>query len=237
MSDQKTPANDTSSRLDALPPLWAFTGMILAGLVIGFAIPVTESAPTDFAPGLAHRRLERYEPVASESGPVGDILTDRPVFFWPKKDGAVRYELVVRRQPGNGDPIDYGDNAPRGGTWLGPRVIEGTYHVLKAPGHLDRGGTYRFETEALAANGSRLGQVASGVFTVKEKLPDDLASLVAAARAANDAAGCALAMAGVYSERGTPFDVAAELATYLDAAGGGESADLARSVLNRVGCK
>jgi len=230
MSDPKTTANDTSSRLDALPPLWAFTGMILAGLVIGFAIPVTESAPTDFAPGLANRRLERYEPVASTSGPVDEILTDRPVFFWPKKDGAARYELVVRWQPGNGDPIDYGDNAPRGRTWLGPIVIDGTYHVLKAPGHLDRGGTYRFETEALAANGSRLGQVASG-------LPDDLASLVAAARAANDAAGCALAMAGVYSERGTPFDVAAELATYLDAAGGGESADLARSVLNRVGCK
>ncbi|MEE8105735.1 MAG: hypothetical protein V3T86_09400 [Planctomycetota bacterium] len=228
MSDQNTPANDTSSRLDSLPPLWAFSGMILAGLVIGFAIPVTDGAPTDFSQGLAKRRLERYEPVPAESGPVDEILTDRPVFFWPKKDGAMRYELIVRKVAGNGT---------QGRTWLGPIVVDGSYHVLKAPGHLDRGATYEFETQALSANGSRMGSVASGTFSVVEKLPENLARLVAAARAANDAAGCALAMAGVYSEQGTPFDVAAELAAYLDAASGGESAQLARSVLNRVGCR
>lgn len=208
-------------RVPSLRPFPKALLVVAGGLVLAFVLPAA-ARPAALTEELAVRRLERFAQNSSEAPallPAGDILTQRPCFRWPAVSGAASYDFRLSWDAGE----------IRQGRLAEPR------YLMRTPGRLERGRAYRYTVVARAADGRPLGEPVSASFAVVEE-PPELRELEARARLELEPHDAALVLAGYFAENGSPSDVAAAVAAYVEAVPG-EAAPVAGEVLRRLECR
>ena len=203
-----------------IPPLWGIVLMLAVGITVPFMFAAGERHSGELSPTLARERLKAYDPTGVNASPDGAIYVRRPAFFWAADAAAAEYELTLRY--GEGDTV-----------WLGPVRVQETRFLLPAPGDLEIGVPYRFVVHGLDADGQRTGSERAGAFAVKAA-PNKLADLQVEARGSSNSAEMALAMAGVYTQKGTLHDVASSLIAALREGLDEPDRRLAESTLRRL---
>jgi len=129
-------------------------------------------------------------------GPAGSIYAVRPAFYWPRVPGAARYAFTLR----------HGEDVV-----VRAESVGKCYFLLRPPGALQTGQTYRFEVAAMNADGAFL-PFPGGEPRLRQKFqvratPEDLDDLNRLIRMELSADAGAYVLMGYFADRSSAHDV------------------------------